>query len=493
MEEASRRRRKLFHPSPRCVTPYVKMEKNSPNRREDFMLLDFSFENIFCFKSEGSLSMVASSDKQHDDHVSRIRRPGALGALRVAGIYGANAHGKTKLVDAFVCLKALAVNDSEMLEFEAKPFRLDSVSASSPSKLQVVFRVGEIDYEYGIICRGRLIDEEWLYETEKRQQTMIFFRKRSDGSNHGNGAYDFQFGAKLKSSKSPSDKFSTPDFIAFVGETIEENVTFLSEAFSKGVQRLAKPFNWFSTTLQIVKAESRYGNLHGQAASNKDFLSYLSHCLTEADTGIGKLKIRTRKIPYNMLSQMSVSQEYVEGFLSDAKDLGENERIVLRSEDGAVATLHKEKKDYVWRDFVTIHKGGDRAEEFELSDESSGTRRLLDLFPMLFDLKTTESVFVVDELDRKLHPLLAYNFVKKFLEAGAGQLIFTTHTTQLLDLDLLRRDEIWLCQKKDDGSSEVYSLSDFKIRPDLDIRKGYLQGRFGGIPILGDVAGLGWC
>jgi AAA15 family ATPase/GTPase len=112
---------------------------------------------------------------------------------------------------------------------------------------------------------------------------------------------------------------------------------------------------------------------------------------------------------------------------------------------------------------------------------------------MIYSGAKDGSVFIVDELDRKLHSLLAFQLVDLFLCQSRGQIIFTTHTTHLLDLELLRRDEIWLVQKKPNGSSDLYSLNDFKIRPDLDVRKGYLEGRFGGVPFVGDVKALGWC
>jgi AAA15 family ATPase/GTPase len=127
---------------------------------------------------------------------------------------------------------------------------------------------------------------------------------------------------------------------------------------------------------------------------------------------------------------------------------------------------------------------------FPLWWESDGVRRFLHLLPELYRLRSTGGVFVIDEFERSMHPMLARKFIEFFLKAGQGtasQLIFTTHETNLLDLDLMRRDGIWFAEKDNEGATQLYSLADFKVRNDLRIEKGYLQGRFGAIPFLGGI------
>lgn len=133
--------------------------------------------------------------------------------------------------------------------------------------------------------------------------------------------------------------------------------------------------------------------------------------------------------------------------------------------------------------------------DFTIEEESEGTQRLINLVPCIFLLKEeTEKVIFLDELDRRLHPLLSRCFVQAAIDCRekSNQLIFTTHDTNLLDLDLLRRDEIWFVEKNQQSVSNLYSLAEFKIRPDLKIEKGYLNGRFGAIPFFGDPQNLGW-
>ncbi len=131
--------------------------------------------------------------------------------------------------------------------------------------------------------------------------------------------------------------------------------------------------------------------------------------------------------------------------------------------------------------------------DFEIENESDGTRRLMDLLPALLHSKSSEKVYLIDEIDRSMHPLLSRMFLEAYLNdqnCGRGQLIVTTHESQLLDRKLLRRDEIWFAEKDKNGGSHLYSLSEYKVRNDLKLGKGYLDGRFGAIPFLGDLESL---
>jgi len=147
-----------------------------------------------------------------------------------------------------------------------------------------------------------------------------------------------------------------------------------------------------------------------------------------------------------------------------------------------------EGKRYYRITVQSAHKDqNEKVTPFGLSEESDGTRRLLSLIPALYHLQNSIGVYFIDEIDRSLHPILVWKFLEFFLRAGGRQIIFTTHESNLLDLDLLRRDEIWFAEKDDKAATHLYSLMDFKVRNDLEIRKHYLQGRFGAIPFLGNL------
>ena len=160
--------------------------------------------------------------------------------------------------------------------------------------------------------------------------------------------------------------------------------------------------------------------------------------------------------------------------------------LLIKSEDSQIKLVQ----------LVTqhLHENGNLI-DFSINEESEGTQRLINLIPALFALQEeSEMVIFLDELDRRLHPLLSRLFVTTAINCRnkSNQLIFTTHDTNLLDLELLRRDEIWFVEKSNEGNSSLYSLAEFKTRPDLKIEKGYLNGRFGAIPFFGNIESLGW-
>jgi hypothetical protein len=170
------------------------------------------------------------------------------------------------------------------------------------------------------------------------------------------------------------------------------------------------------------------------------------------------------------------------------EDLGKLRLLTSQGED----FFRDEDKGTIYHRQVTATHGcrGGKEKRLPISEESDGSQRLLHLLPALYRIAETNSVFVVDELERSMHPALARKFVEFFLKAGGGsgsQLIFTTHESHLLDLDLMRRDEIWFTEKDDAGATQLYSLADFKIRKDHRIGKGYLLGRYGAIPFLGGI------
>lgn len=177
----------------------------------------------------------------------------------------------------------------------------------------------------------------------------------------------------------------------------------------------------------------------------------------------------------------------------------ENSMIMIETVPGKRYLLMKEEQEQISLMQLKTKHRNDKGQlvDFSISEESDGTQRLINLVPALFILKKNpEKVIFLDELDRRLHPLLSRQFLEFFLqcktEDSRNQLIFTTHDTNLFDLDLLRRDGIWFVEKNQQGASHLYLLAEFKIRPDLKVEKGYLNGRFGAIPFFGNICNLGW-
>jgi hypothetical protein len=236
--------------------------------------------------------------------------------------------------------------------------------------------------------------------------------------------------------------------------------------------------DWFHNRLIVLAPGSRFMGLAGVLSGDSSLSNFAAEFLRKSATGIDALRTVTTVVDEKQVNP-SIPRELIDTLRpGQTLDVYGPELALEKVPDGKLL-LHEVKSEHVTAQ-------GYRA-DIPLAEESDGTRRLLHLLPALHAQKQkTGRVVVVDEIDSSLHPLLAKGFVRAFLaecDSSGGQIIFTTHDTAFLDLDLLRRDEIWFAEKKlPAGATELYSLSDFKVRTDLKIDKAYLQGRFEAIP-----------
>ena len=223
---------------------------------------------------------------------------------------------------------------------------------------------------------------------------------------------------------------------------------------------------------------------------HEEFRQFTSELFGTLQTGVEELQTEEIDLEEFLGENEREQIEKVKDILD-----AENKRLTLRHTSAKEEVIVKMKHGkHVAIRIVPVHvdEAGLKV-KFSLQDESDGTRRLLELVPAFFQAMTQGHTVIIDEIGRSIHPALLKALLKKFSQAPAnGQLIFTTHESHLLDQEIFRRDEIWLTEKDKTGQTHLYPLSDFDIRKDLDIRKGYLNGRFGAIPFLGDLAHLNW-
>lgn len=445
------------------------------------MLIQFVARNYLSFSDldECVFNMTATTDSRHINHVSKVEGH-KLDLLRAAAMYGANGAGKTNFVKALYFLKSLLIKGIQPKHrIPISRFKLNSSSKSTPARFEVEVLQDGIHYSYGIVLDDERVREEWLFETKNNgRQTMLFERATSMENES-----KFEFGARLKESGA--------DFLNFVAKGTRPEQPFVSEAESRNILQIQSFLKWFRETLNIIPADSKYRPLAMRIHRDKEFASHLGIFLKAAGTGIESIGSTSEDLdfskhfpgmPEDLKQEILTTLDGKNGVMVDSgKGPSANDLKIItgKIDKPILVRLH------------TIHKGLDGNEiAFSFKDESSGTQRLIHLFPILFSLKQSKKVYIVDELERSLHPLLSRLFISTFLdsEVTLNQLIFTTHEECLLDLDLLRRDEIWFMQKGPDQASKCYPLTEFKIRPDLEIRKGYLAGRFGAIPFFGDIS-----
>jgi uncharacterized protein len=452
------------------------------------MLVQLTIQNFLSFRDEVTFSLVGvNSDQQHADHLAKDAAGKGRSLLPISAIYGANAAGKSNLIEAVSFAKQLILEGTRSGKAIPIPtFKLGNYD-QQPSKFEFIFTYEGTLYSYGFQLNREQILQEWLYATPfgKKKEVAYFERETSK-----NKQTSIEFGTPLKG-RSEKRK----QFLDFIAEGTRPNQLFLTEAIDRNVQVLTPVFNWFRKVLMVIPAEANYRFLELEMLDNNSFTDFLGEFLRFSGTGIDAISTEGIELDFdNHLPYMP--EEMRDNLAEELTGLDKSSVVITGNSTGGHAVLFKDNHNQVQLiQIKTQHRHEDgQLIDFIIEEESDGTQRLINLIPALFALKTeSEQVIFLDELDRRLHPLLSRCFLQSALSCRSqnNQLVFTTHDTNLLDLDLLRRDEIWLVEKNQQGVSNLYSLAEFKIRPDLKIEKGYLNGRFGGIPFFGDPQGLG--
>lgn len=419
------------------------------------MLIEFNVQNFRSIKEEVTLSLVASPDRSLDNNLIDTDVLKKDNLLRSAVIYGANASGKSNLILAFHTLRHLVMN-SHMFQKGNKidyfPFKLDMKYLYKPSKFEVVFIRNDIKYIYGVSFTNEKIIGEYLYYYPKGRKALIFDRKDTN---------NYRFAIDKKEQK-------------FISKKTLDNVLYLSNSTQLNYKKTSEAFDWFKDTLGVIRATDhpRLTDFTIQSA-NKDIKikEFVLKALAEADLGINGFSTSFEKI---LIDEIPIAfQKQVKAMMSNNE--GDLEKRIIK-------TVHK----------ALDENGNEICTEFDFDEEESeGTKRLFALIGPWIDTLNNGRVMIVDELDTKLHHLLNVFLIKLFHDPtqnkNNAQLIFTTHNTNLLDLDLFRRDQIWFTEKNPSyGSTDLYSLVEYSPRKDRDIRKGYLAGRYGAIPFIGD-------
>ena len=437
------------------------------------MLLDFSVANFRSFGEEQSLNMIAGGKfKDHEHHCVPI--PGTdKQVLKTSVIYGANAAGKSNLVKAIDFLRDLVVFDVDPTKRIAiNQFRFTD-SADQVASFDIRFVVADRIYQYGFDLGLEGITSEWLVATSDSNREVEVFNRTGQEIVLGN-LKPFGDDGTISASALKALK----QLGARSNQLLLNKVVDL--ASDKRGQLLDAACWWFTTCLTVIEPQSHFGSLLTLLEANEEFKDFAEQFLETIGSGIGALNVEQVEMDADRLPK-----EIVEGL----QQAGDSEAVFPLGPGSDLRLDVTDSTKMVRRNLMSGHRVGATDYTLSFSDESDGTQRFLNLLPALFYLSNTCHVFVIDELDRSLHPLLSYRLLKFFAEACPGtcqQMIVTTHETHLLDQELLRRDEIWFVEKDDSQQSQLTSLANMNVRKDMRIEKGYLHGRFGGIPLIGN-------
>jgi len=422
------------------------------------MIISFSVANWMSFRDRVTLSMVASGERQHGERVARLGRY-QLRALPVMALYGGNASGKTNLFKALSFAKAQVVEGSRPgARIPVIPFLLDKNRAQQPARFEFEILIDEAVYAFSFSVTREKVLEERLVRVGSASERTLYDRRSGQ----------IELDSSLKEDQ----------FLRFVFRGTRDNQLFLTNSMSQDVKTFRKVYDWFSETLQIISPDTRFGlpSFHSSSA----VAMKMSEMLSNYDTGISRM------------DNMRVPIEYIripEPVKNDLQELDEGEIVHLAGPSGEYFSVTRKNGKLLTSKCVAVHRTDDGEIPFDLTRESDGSQRLIDLLPAFIDLSSgvSERVYVVDEIDRSLHTLLTRRLLERYLAGRTAetrtQLLFTTHDVLLMDQRWLRRDEMWVTERDAAGASSLLSFSEYRdVRYDKDLRKSYLQGRLGGIP-----------
>lgn len=405
------------------------------------MLIEFSVTNFLSFKDKNTFTMLASSDKSLNDNYVSI---GNDDILKMTAIYGANASGKTNLFKVLATVSNIIKNSNYVdpnYSLPIVPFKLDEQTAKQPSEFEIKFIVNETRYLYGFKADCKKIYEEYLTYYPNGRPVKIFSREKVS-------KYDFN----------RNDEKLLND----IKGKNSDNKFFIATATSWNYEKTKDAYNFITEKIGVVLSNDQLHDYsYNQYYSDKDnnLEKFALNFLRKADINIEGYRVIEGKLKEDIFNSLP-------DFAKTIFPVG--------------TPMYKVN---------TKHIINNKEFELDITEESLGTQVVFTFIPVLKDVIENKKVLIVDEFDKSLHPFIVKYIVEIFndptINTNGAQLIFNTHDTNLLNLDILRRDQIWFAEKNyKDESTSIYPLDDFSVRKTENIEKGYLLGRYGAIPFI---------
>lgn len=454
------------------------------------MLIRFNVKNFLSFSTseEGKseeFSMIAGKVRNKKEHTYDDIK---IKLLKFAAIFGANASGKSNLVKAIDFMRHTVVHGLPN-GYSNKYCKADPKNKELASYFEIEIKLGNKYYAYGyeVVLSTGQFQTEWLIElTSDNKEKVIFERDIV------NGVYELDGCLKTKEVYNKINNYAEDiqdDEKALLLTVMNRNKKNFYQKYKSAVI-LQGIYFWMKENLDINYPDRPISNYSYMA--NLENVEEVCNMIAAFGTGITNYQL-VEVPPEKVISHLPKEireqlQNKFEKYTTETEKSTDNQQgfgIIMRSKrDFFILKMLNGKM--ICQTIQFEHNKKDVL--FELSEESDGTVRVLDLLEIL--LSDEGKTYVIDELDRCLHPSLTYKFIETFLQIAAKkniQLIVTTHESRLLDFDLLRRDEIWFVNKRETGESDIYSLEEYNARFDQKIDKAYLEGRYGGVPIFNTI------
>lgn len=449
------------------------------------MLSRFTVGNFCSFDKNQTLSLIAGTIQNHKE---RLYQASDFKLLKFASIFGANAAGKSNFIHAMNYAQAAVVMGLDNNFFEDNKdnyFRLNPLNKEHPSYFEFEICIDGHSYAYGfeLVIFQKKITEEWLVKLEKTKDEIIFSRNTNTGSTYFNKDY-------LNPETTSRMDVYLEDFRTVTNKTfLSEIISNKSELYKNNekLSILQKIFKW----IFILNISYPDTPITGYDCFSEQNIEELIQAIKIFHTGISNVFAREISKEQALDKLDSRFRKEIEDAIQRTcppvcnKSEQNCEKCGFRfNSNGRLIFVTFRNREPVFKE-ITFEHFNIKNIEFSLAEESDGTQRLLDLLSILFTQKEN-SVFVIDEIDRSLHPQLTRKFVENYLHFAKKkniQLIISTHESHLLNLELLRQDEIFFVEASPTGESVLYPFDRFKERFDKKIEKAYLDGRYGAVPL----------
>lgn len=439
------------------------------------MLIRFTVSNFLSFDEETVFDMLASSSAEHPDHVSAIDN---VKVVKNAAIYGANGSGKSNLVRAIDTFISIIKNGKLSENINTYKFKLNPESKDLPVKFEMEFSIGDTMYLYGIECNNKTIEHEWLYDTTNPENDELLLERKTVG----NRSYEIEFCQKWN--ETPEQKVIK---VILEKNLLRDDELILHHYETLLIDELSVIINYVKTNIFVIKRENTVSDIV-LFLYIPELANVISEFIARFDTGIQSVTIEEIPLESILADYSNFAEKYNLSLTKEDLDLIQNLTSDVFYRVRQEAAFMRINDKIVFRKILFGHKDiHNNKVGFVINEESDGTRRIIDLLPILLTKNINDKVWIIDEIDNSLHPNLCYEFVKSLMtdRNGNSQIIFTTHQPNLLTRELFRDDEIWFVEKdKHKGNTSLYPLFEFDVKEGFNIQDGYLLGRFGGVPIL---------
>lgn len=428
------------------------------------MLIEFKFKNYRSFRDESILSTEAVGLRSFKQCLIHYKSANFLPSI---AIYGKNGGGKTNVIRAF-WLAVQFIRNAQRTQHEnalvpVHPFLLDDFSNLVPTSFEFTYVFDNIKYIYGFSATSTEIIKEYLFSAPHGQKALIFDRDHQ--------TFSFRENAEKKKRQ-------------LISETVGPNQLYFSIACTMNESSCISAMRWFREAVFFSRDFTDIPQQLLENYENPNMLTAIASYAKAADVGIQDMHFDLKSTEVNNLNNHT---DFPDGMPEELKKA--LAQFMNALSDPSNASESKLKMSEITA--TSYHKGlsQDGSEQLyplQLSDESDGTRILMALAPGIEKVLSCGGVMLVDELEKGIHPLLVKMIISKFQSSTANphhaQLIFTTHDTDLLNMDMLRKDQIYFVDKDSYGASVLYCISEFSTPTSENIRKGYLAGKYGATP-----------